>query len=491
MKKLTLAALIALLTFTFCNKQYSGHYQNHRTADSTQALIDSAHAFMNQHEPSAPPMLDSQPYARTSLHKTPIWSQARVQPFSFGRGVVVPLTIAEPLTIRVGAAQVPMTASRITWLLIYKDPTGQWRPEVVTRIPSDTATGAFQGEIRVEDWQGHFIKANRFNADSVVTYTQSSFYVRPGGLTSLVAPTETAPTTPIGGTTCTETDWYGCATIGDGPTSCQYVYTSEDCLSTFSAADEYPNAGTPTPPDYSTVGGGTNATAAPTTTNIVPDATITDNPIVACVYNHLMSTLLTNGLKSILSSFDDNTMYNIDFTVSMGEDSADGVCSYKGNNTFLVTINGSDANDSSYSRIYLASIMIHEAFHAKLRQKALETFGEATIAQWPKPIDDMTLSELASYFEADSKAGNIWEATEHDWMVNNIADMATTLQEFVATFYPTTYAAVGSSLTPYQDLMYMGLQTSTLYQEQVVAPGQQAALQAAWGKLNEGGKCSD
>lgn len=95
----------------------------------------------------------------------------------------------------------------------------------------------------------------------------------------------------------------------------------------------------------------------------------------------------------------------------MGEDSADGLCSYKGNNTFLMTINGSDANDSCYSRIYLASIMIHEAFHAKLRQKALETFGEATIAQWPKPIDDMTLSELASYFEADSKADNIWEAT--------------------------------------------------------------------------------
>ena len=199
-----------------------------------------------------------------------------------------------------------MIASRITWLLIYKAPTGQWRPEVVTRIPSDTAAGAFQGEIRVEDWQGHFIKAYRFKADSVVTYTQSSFYVRPEGLASIVAPTETAPTTPIGGTTCTETDWYGCATIGDGPTSCQYVYTSEDCLGTFSAADEYPSTGMPTPPDYSTVGGGTSATTAPTTTNIVPDATITDNPIVAYVYNHLMSPLLTNGLKSILASFDDN-----------------------------------------------------------------------------------------------------------------------------------------------------------------------------------------
>jgi hypothetical protein len=491
MKKLTLAALIALLTFTFCNKQYSGHYHNLRTSDSTQALIDSAHAFMNQHEPSAPPMLDSQPYARTSLHKTPIWAQARVQPFSFGRGVIVPLTIAEPLTIRVGASQVPVNASQITWLLIYKDPTGQWRPEVVTRIPSDTAAGAFQGEIRVEDWQGHFIKAYRFKADSVVTYTQSSFYVRLGGTASIVAPTETAPTTPIGGTTCTETDWYGCATIGDGPTSCQYVYTSEDCLGTFSAASDYPPTGTPTPPDYSTVGGGTSATAPPTAVNIVPDTSVLNNPIVACVYNHLMSPLLANGLKSILSSFGDNTYYNVNFTVSMGEDTVDGVCSYKGSNTFLITLNGNNADDPDYSRIYLAAAMIHEAFHAKLRQKALETFGEATIAQWPKPIDDMTLAELASYFEADAKANNIWEATEHDWMVNNIAQLATSLEQFVQTFYPTTYAGVGSSILPYEALMYAGLQNSTLYQEQVVAQGLQNSFQQYAGELNEGGKCSE
>lgn len=204
-----------------------------------------------------------------------------------------------------------------------------------------------------------------------------------------------------------------------------------------------------------------------------------------------MSPLLTNGLKSILSSFDDNTMYNVDFTVSTGEDSADGLCSYKGNNTFLVTINGNNANDSSYSRIYLASIMIHEAFHAMLRQKAIATFGEAAIDQWPTPIDDMTLSELASYFEADSKAANIWESVEHDWMVNNISTMATTLEEFVQTFYASTYAAVGSNITPYEALMYMGLENSTFYTEQVVKTGLSTQFQTYWGELNEGGKCSN
>ena len=54
-----------------------------------------------------------------------------------------------------------------------------------------------------------------------------------------------------------------------------------------------------------------------------------------------------------------------------------------------------------------------------------------------------------------------------------------------------TYAQVGSDPTEYQDLMYIGLQTSTLYQEEIIAKGLQPAVQANWGKLNEGGKCND
>jgi hypothetical protein len=61
-------------------------------------------------------------------------------------------------------------------------------------------------------------------------------------------------------------------------------------------------------------------------------------------------------------------------------------------------------------------------------------------------------------------------------MVDNITDMANTLQEFVQTFYPTLDAKVGSSLTPYIALTYMGLQDSSLYQEQVVATGHKPPL---------------
>ena len=76
-------------------------------------------------------------------------------------------------------------------------------------------------------------------------------------------------------------------------------------------------------------------------------------------------------------------------------------------------------------------------------------------------------------------------------MVDNITQMATCLQNFVQTFYPGTYAQVGSDLAPYIALIYMGLQNSALYQEQVVATGQEATVEAWWPKLNEGGKCND
>jgi hypothetical protein len=532
MKKQSTFAQIARPLFLFgiilsclaisCHQETLNQPGQPREADSPQALIQQARAFFDQqHYPTAPTTsaanptanpaqpADTLPFSRTTLHKTPLWDQAQIDSFSFGKGVVVPINVQEPLSIRVGAAQTTLTASQITWLFMYKNPAQQWQVEVITRIPDAAPTTAassvppppvpgspaaaiFQGKVRVEDWQGNFLKAIQFEVDTILTFSQSSTYRRPEGAAPAVTPLELAPATPAPGY-CNETDWYGCATIGDGPVQCDYVYTTEDCGGIVGGIGFSTNSpGLPAPPDYGLISGGSIPTApAPTVTNIIPDATITANPIVACVYNHLMSPSLTNGLKSILSSFDDNTLYNVNFTVSNGEDSAEGVTSYKGNNTFQVTLNGSEANDPTYSRIYLASTMIHEAFHAKLRQKAIETFGEAAISQWPIPIDDMTLAELASYFEADSKANNTWESVEHDWMVNNIAQLATSLEQFVQTFYVSTYASVGSNIAPYEALMYMGLQNSTLYQEQVVATGKQATFQQYWAELNEGGKCQD
>jgi hypothetical protein len=53
--------------------------------------------------------------------------------------------------------------------------------------------------------------------------------------------------------------------------------------------------------------------------------------------------------------------------------------------------------------------------------------------------------------------------------------MAVSLQDVVQTYYKSTYTEAGSSLAPCTVLTYIGLQTCTLYDEQIVATGQQAA----------------
>jgi hypothetical protein len=103
----------------------------------------------------------------------------------------------------------------------------------------------------------------------------------------------------------------------------------------------------------------------------------------------------------------------------------------------------------------------------------------------------MDLTQFTNYSEQTSKANDTCESAEHDWMVDNITDMATTLQSFVQTYYGATYARAGTALVPYIALMYIGLQNSTLYQEQIVAAGLQPAVESYWPLLNEGGRCSD
>ena len=179
------------------------------------------------------------------------------------------------------------------------------------------------------------------------------------------------------------------------------------------------------------------------------------------------------------------TRYNIQF--ALGTLDSDGMCQYLGNNDFKVTINIQEADDPSYSRIYLASTILHEAFHAKLPQKVFSY--EALIESWPTPIDDMDLAQLANCFEAESKSQNIWESVEHDWMVNNIDQLGLALQQYVKTFYASTYATVGP-IYPWRGPDVAGLQGCTA-DEDVASKGLQATFQAAWAKLNEGGKCND
>lgn len=252
MKKQILAGLVALLTLTFCNRRYSGHYHKHSTiTDSTQEFINAARSFMERHEPITAPVTDSFIYARTSLHKTPRWGHARIQYFSFGRGVVVPVNIAEPLGIKVGRHQVPVSASSITWLLLYQDSAKLWHPEVITRLPNDTRDGPFRGKVRVEDWHGHFLKAFLYMDDTTFILAESRIIQRP---TNKRRYTKVPSHCAAMKRRCTITDWYLWHTRNGVFAGCRYVYSAEDCSVPRPGGGRAGSTAAPSASDYSTVG---------------------------------------------------------------------------------------------------------------------------------------------------------------------------------------------------------------------------------------------
>lgn len=231
--------------------------------------------------------------------------------------------------------------------------------------------------------------------------------------------------------------------------------------------------------------------------NITPDTSIINNLIANCVYQKLMNSNMQNGLKKILSAFNDNNCYNVQFKLDdLSGTGYDGTTHYDGFTNgaynFTIKINSADALDPNFSRVWLASTFIHEAFHAKLRQKALEVFGTSVISTWPKAIDDMDLAELERYFQIEAQKSNYWEAIGHDWMINHINTLAESIREYVQVNYPSGYSQIGSNLDKYKGLAYKGLEETSLYQTEVIDKGLEsvyntynAALVSGYNVCNE------
>ena len=195
---------------------------------------------------------------------------------------------------------------------------------------------------------------------------------------------------------------------------------------------------------------------------IITDTSIVNNPNVKCVYENLSKTVL----KDILAGFSSSEVYNLRFTLDPNLPSdKEGNTKHISGNDFLISINPNFIDDY-YSKIWLASTFIHEAFHAQLFLKAQQTFGTQDFSRWPKPINDMDLQELMNYYEQNSKDKNIWNSTQHSWMLNHLEQMAQQLQNYVSSIYPTTFNTnMSLGLKPYLDLMYKGLNNTTIYEE--------------------------
>jgi hypothetical protein len=202
--------------------------------------------------------------------------------------------------------------------------------------------------------------------------------------------------------------------------------------------------------------------------DIKPDVSITGDPKINCVYEKLMRDDMKNGLKQILTAFDNNTTYDVTFKVGPLPPGASGKTSYLGNNKFEITLSSSEASDAGYSRIWLAKTMIHEAFHAKLRQKALALLGDVEVAKWPTNINDMTLKELSDYFYKSCYEKGVWNSVGHDWMVNNLDLMVASLKEFVNTNYTTTSNTIGNDMNPYITLCLLGLEESPFFKDEMI-----------------------
>lgn len=207
------------------------------------------------------------------------------------------------------------------------------------------------------------------------------------------------------------------------------------------------------------------------TPQVVVDSSIAQNQKVNCIYEKLLTDSSAYGLISLLQAFQGESGFNIIFKLK--DIDSEGKTHYSGNGVFEVWINRTSALDTEYSRIWLASTFMHEAFHAKLRQKALAVFGAQDIQNWPKNIEDMTLAELASYVEINAKSKNIWDGIMHDYMVNHINEMAILIQNFVFKGYPDKYALTNGDIEQFKALAFMGLQGSNFYKEKVVDSGKE------------------
>ena len=190
---------------------------------------------------------------------------------------MVPIQVAEPLYVKIGDTLKTLSASQITWLFMYPDTASKWHIEVITRLVTPFSKGIpeaylFKGKVRVEDWQGHFLKAYLYHGGGVPRrLTHSSIFIRK----TIPGPAPKAPDVKvIIETDCSETDWYACTSVGDKDTGCEYEYTTEECTTSVDESGSNDRgAGAPTGSDYGTVGGGSGTPSSTVLSTVTPDTT--------------------------------------------------------------------------------------------------------------------------------------------------------------------------------------------------------------------------
>ena len=206
-------------------------------------------------------------------------------------------------------------------------------------------------------------------------------------------------------------------------------------------------------------GGGGNPSGVAPVPQIIADSI--QEPRIKCVFEALMNDSSEFGLASLLAKFQGESGCNVTFKLrdDVALNGALGKTHPIGNGNYEIWINKNQVENSGYSRIWLASTILHEAFHANLLNKVFTTFGETYTNMSAILINDMTLKELVSYVQLSVNGNVSWYHPMHNFMANNIGMLENGIRNFVAQNYPTLFASISSNPNVFRDLAFMGLES--------------------------------
>jgi hypothetical protein len=204
---------------------------------------------------------------------------------------------------------------------------------------------------------------------------------------------------------------------------------------------------------------------------ITRDITITNNPKISCILNRLEGKD-NNGNNTqtkyddLLLAFSNNNNWNLTYKLEVIPNSPLGKITLgkrrgpenlSGVNNFEIVFN---TNETGRYEIEIAKTFIHEAFHAYLAQKSLETWGTVNPLLWKNETKDLDLKQLLNYIEIEK--GKDLGDLGHDFMINNIDKMKVVLKEFMD---PNSQSSISDDA--YLGWLYQGLEGTNFYENNV------------------------
>jgi hypothetical protein len=116
--------------------------------------------------------------------------------------------------------------------------------------------------------------------------------------------------------------------------------------------------------------------------------------------------------------------------------------------------------DPDESLAYTMETLIHELFHAMIAADMYSTYGNYSLSSIPSTTTDPILQFLYNDYHSATNPATSLNAAGHDWMAANISAVASVLQQFLQTNYPSVAAdeaalsPASNPLAPYETFIY-------------------------------------